>query len=100
MVIYGTLTTIVRCGHSTWTSTAGQIVVYMAMLLQEAFRHAPNATFTLEVTTPRSREVYKHYAFEVVREGVVGKGKVDALGVNASGDAATGFPIYPMIKVP
>ncbi|KAF7340803.1 N-acetyltransferase domain-containing protein [Mycena sanguinolenta] len=73
---------------------------YMSMLLQEAFKHAPDATFTLEATTPRSRDVYKHYAFEVVREVVVGKGKVDGLGVNASGDAATGFPIYPMIKVP
>ncbi|KAJ7191864.1 hypothetical protein GGX14DRAFT_480875 [Mycena pura] len=76
---------------------------YMSMLLQEAFRNAPNATFTLEATTPRARDVYKHYAFDVtqvVREVVVGKGKVDALGVNASGDAATGFPIYPMIKVP
>ncbi|KAJ6608898.1 acyl-CoA N-acyltransferase [Mycena sp. CBHHK59/15] len=73
---------------------------YMSMLLQEAFKHAPNATFTLEATTPRSRDVYKHFGFEVVKEVTVGKGKVDALGVVASGDAATGFPIYPMIKVP
>ncbi|KAJ7219011.1 hypothetical protein B0H12DRAFT_1224347 [Mycena haematopus] len=72
----------------------------MSMLLQEAFRHAPSATFTLEATTSRSRDVYKHYAFEVIEEVVVGKGKVDPLGVTASGDAATGFPIYPTIRVP
>ncbi|KAJ7718553.1 hypothetical protein B0H16DRAFT_1897627 [Mycena metata] len=65
-----------------------------SMLLQEAFRHAPNATFTLEATTPRSQDMYKHYGFEAVKEVVVGKGKVDALG-----DAATRFQIYPMIKV-
>ncbi|KAK7063635.1 N-acetyltransferase domain-containing protein [Favolaschia claudopus] len=73
---------------------------YMSMLLQDAFQHAPKAIFTLEATTPGSRDIYKHYAFEVVREVMVGKGKVDALGVSASGDAATGFPIYPMIKGP
>ncbi|KAJ7776100.1 hypothetical protein B0H16DRAFT_1302442, partial [Mycena metata] len=72
---------------------------YMSMLLQEAFRHDPNAPFTLEATTPRSQYMYKHYGFEVVKKIMMGKGKVDALGVNASGDAGTGFPIYPMIKV-
>ncbi|KAJ7432656.1 hypothetical protein B0H11DRAFT_1759927, partial [Mycena galericulata] len=33
---------------------------YMSMLLQEAFKHAPTATFTLEATTPHSRDIYKH----------------------------------------
>ncbi|KAJ7278293.1 hypothetical protein C8J57DRAFT_1306389 [Mycena rebaudengoi] len=72
----------------------------MTILLQEAFKNAPDATFTLEATTPRSREVYKHFGFEVVNEVTVGKGKVNAHGLVSSGDSATGFPIYPMIKVP
>ena len=90
----------------------------MSTLLWEAFNHAPNAVFTLEATTPRSRDVYKHHRFEVcpdslsllslmcmttrqvVREVVVGKGKANALGLKSSGDAATGFPFYPMIKMP
>ncbi|KAJ7669075.1 hypothetical protein B0H17DRAFT_1162252 [Mycena rosella] len=72
---------------------------YMSMLLQDAFNRAPDAIFTLEATTPHSRNVYKHYGFEVVGEVTVGKGKVDALGVASSGNAATGFTIYPMIKV-
>jgi len=71
---------------------------YMSMLLREAFEYAPNAVFSLEASTPRSRDVYKNFGFEVVREVIVAKGKVDASGVVASGGAATGFPIYPMIK--
>ncbi|KAJ7655277.1 hypothetical protein DFH06DRAFT_1329612 [Mycena polygramma] len=71
---------------------------YMSMLLREGFKYTPRAVFTLEATTPRSRDVYKHFGFEVVKEVMVGKGKVDASGVIASGNAATGFPIYPMIR--
>ncbi|KAJ7927895.1 hypothetical protein B0H13DRAFT_2653321 [Mycena leptocephala] len=72
---------------------------YLSMLLREAFEHAPNAVFTLVANTPHARDVYKHFGFEVIREVTVGKGKVDALGVVSSGTAATGFPMYPMIKV-
>ncbi|KAJ7620100.1 acyl-CoA N-acyltransferase [Roridomyces roridus] len=72
---------------------------YMSMLLREGFKHAPNAVFTLEATTPRARDIYEHHGFQVVRDVIVGAGKVDAGGVNASGDAATGFPMYPMIKL-
>ncbi|KAL0569792.1 hypothetical protein V5O48_012171 [Marasmius crinis-equi] len=73
---------------------------YMSMLLREGFAHAQGATFTLEATTPGSRDVYQHFGFEVVREVIVAKGKVDTKGVLAPKDsaAATGFPIYPMIK--
>ncbi|KAJ7465793.1 hypothetical protein B0H11DRAFT_1870053 [Mycena galericulata] len=73
---------------------------FLSMLLQEAFQHAPSAVFTLEANTPRARDVYKRYGFEVVGEVIIGEGKVDALGVASSGAAATGFPMYPMIKVP
>jgi hypothetical protein len=90
---------------------------YLSMLLREAFEHAPNAVFTLVANTQHARDVYKHFGFEVkaatapvsstsymyfkvVREVTVGKGKVDALGLASSGAAATGFPMYPMIKVP
>ncbi|KAJ7368989.1 hypothetical protein DFH08DRAFT_37258 [Mycena albidolilacea] len=73
---------------------------YMSMLLREGLEHAPGAVFTLEANSPQSRDVYGRYGFEVVREVIVGKGKVDGLAVVASGDAATGFTMYPMIKVP
>ncbi|KAJ7885785.1 hypothetical protein B0H14DRAFT_2498778 [Mycena olivaceomarginata] len=73
---------------------------FLSMLLEEAFQHAPDAVFTLEANTPRARDVYKRYGFEVVGEVTIGKGKVDELGVASSGTAATGFPMYPMIKVP
>ncbi|KAJ7168951.1 hypothetical protein C8R46DRAFT_1268585 [Mycena filopes] len=79
---------------------AAQGMGCMSLLLREAFNHAPNAVFTLEANTPRARDVYKHFGFEVIREATVGKGKINAQGVLASGEAATGFPIYPMIRVP
>ncbi len=42
--------------------------------------------------------VYLIFSFQVVEEVIVGKGKADAGGVVASGEAATGFAIYHMIK--
>ncbi|KAL0570279.1 hypothetical protein V5O48_011690 [Marasmius crinis-equi] len=56
----------------------------MSSLLREAFEHAPGATFTLEATTPASRDVYQHFGFEVVCELIVTKGKVDARGKTAT----------------
>lgn len=37
----------------------------MSQLVREAFAHAPEATFTLEATTPKSRDQYLHLGFEV-----------------------------------
>ncbi len=42
--------------------------------------------------------VFLIVSFQVVEEAIVGKGKTDAGGVLASGEAATGFTIYRMIK--
>ncbi|KAJ7168949.1 hypothetical protein C8R46DRAFT_1218332 [Mycena filopes] len=44
---------------------AAQGMGCMSLLLREAFNHAPNAVFTLEANTPRARDVYKHFGFEV-----------------------------------
>ncbi|KAF9067175.1 hypothetical protein BDP27DRAFT_1329422 [Rhodocollybia butyracea] len=72
---------------------------FMSMLLREAFEHAPGAIFTLEANTPASRDVYERFGFEVIEEVIVAKGKVDARGVATTGNGATGFPMYPMIKI-
>ncbi|KAK7438758.1 hypothetical protein VKT23_017889 [Stygiomarasmius scandens] len=80
------------------TDPAYQGKGYMSMLLREAFHHAPNSVFTLEATTPRSRDMYQHFGFKVIKEVTVARGKVDSSGLVASGDSTTGFPIYPMIK--
>ncbi|KAJ6554908.1 hypothetical protein DFH09DRAFT_1085176 [Mycena vulgaris] len=63
---------------------------YMTMLLREGFQHAPDTVFVLEATTPRSRDIYMHFGFEVVGEVTVGKGAVDAQGIRTSGMAAIG----------
>ncbi|THU87566.1 hypothetical protein K435DRAFT_969846 [Dendrothele bispora CBS 962.96] len=72
---------------------------YMGVLLREAFDNVPDALFTLEANSPSSRDVYKKFGFEVVKEITIAKGKVDARGVAATGDSATGFPMFPMIRV-
>jgi hypothetical protein len=33
--------------------------------MREQFEHAPSVTYILEATTPKSRDVYSHYGWEV-----------------------------------
>ncbi|KAF8900777.1 hypothetical protein CPB85DRAFT_1439350 [Mucidula mucida] len=68
---------------------------FMSKLMHEAFEHAPDAIFTVESSTASARDRYEHFGFQAA---IVGKGKADAGGVVASGEAATGFAIYHMIK--
>jgi hypothetical protein len=37
----------------------------MGVLFEEAFNHAPDAIFTLEANTHRSRDAYTKYGFKV-----------------------------------
>lgn len=37
----------------------------MSQLVREAFAHSPEDIFTLEATTPKSRDQYAHLGFEV-----------------------------------
>ena len=37
----------------------------MSQLIREAFIHSPEGTFTLEATTPKSRDQYAHLGFKV-----------------------------------
>lgn len=42
------------------------IVGHLSLLTREAFKHAsPNAVFTLEATTAKSRDRYIHLGYEV-----------------------------------
>ena len=38
---------------------------WMSALVREAFAHSPEGVFTLEATTPESRDQYAHLGFEV-----------------------------------
>lgn len=37
----------------------------MSLLIREAFENPPNEVFTLETTTPKSRDQYAHYGYKV-----------------------------------
>jgi len=38
---------------------------HLSKIMQEAYETYPNATFTLEATTPKSKAQYAHLGFEV-----------------------------------
>jgi len=43
----------------------------MSKLVREAFAYSPESTFTLEATTPKSRDQYVHLGFEVTHVFVI-----------------------------
>ena len=92
----------------------------MSLMVREGFEHAPNAIYTLEGTTTKSRDQYVHLGFEVsiitsfcyIPENCnsffrsknlspikFGKGKADSTGVAASGKDAVGVELFGMAKV-
>ncbi|KAJ2920722.1 hypothetical protein H1R20_g5160, partial [Candolleomyces eurysporus] len=72
----------------------------LSMIVREQFKLVPEATYCLEASTPKSRNQYAHFGFEVHGAFTLGKGKVGADGLPAKGAAATGMEISPMIKRP
>ncbi|ETW83515.1 hypothetical protein HETIRDRAFT_417404 [Heterobasidion irregulare TC 32-1] len=72
---------------------------YMSRLVREAFAHAPDdVTFVLEATTPKSRDQYAHLGFQPEGPIPIGKGYADINGYRTSGEDATGFDLYAMVK--
>ncbi|EAU87941.2 hypothetical protein CC1G_01588 [Coprinopsis cinerea okayama7 len=71
---------------------------YMSMVIREAFSHAPDAMFTLEASTPKSRDRYAHLGYEIAAPFVIGRGKVGANGLPAKGKEATGVEGHAMLK--
>ncbi|KAF9529873.1 hypothetical protein CPB83DRAFT_893106 [Crepidotus variabilis] len=72
---------------------------FMSMLVREAFDHTPEATFVLEATTPKSRNMYAHLGFQNPTPINFGVKKADRNGLNARGEAALGVEIWAMAKV-
>jgi hypothetical protein len=91
----------------------------MSLMMHDAFANAsPNIPFTLEATTSESRDRYHRLGFEVltnpppssnifflislkqeVQTINMGKGKVNASGIPASGEDAVGVSCWSMINV-
>ncbi|KAL0952705.1 hypothetical protein HGRIS_006941 [Hohenbuehelia grisea] len=70
----------------------------MSLLVREAFAHSPTSVFLLDSTTPNSMVRYAHLGFEMMEEVRLGKGVVGSDGLPASGEEATGVPLFCMVK--
>ncbi|RPD54330.1 hypothetical protein L227DRAFT_616266 [Lentinus tigrinus ALCF2SS1-6] len=71
---------------------------FCSMLIEEGFHRASPKPIHLEATTEKSRDIYAHYGFEIDEEHRFGVRQVDKIGVQAKGEAATGFPEWIMTK--
>lgn len=70
------------------------------MLVREHYRLYPEDIITIEATTPKVKDQYAHLGFEKLEdEFYLGKGKIGTDGLPKKGEAATGTPVFPMIKV-
>ncbi|KAF7793537.1 hypothetical protein EIP86_004651 [Pleurotus ostreatoroseus] len=69
------------------------------LMMRDGFERTAPKPVHLEATTPRTREIYAHYGFEVDEEHQFGMGSVDVNGIVAKGAAATGYPEWVMTKV-
>ncbi|KAF9455963.1 hypothetical protein BDZ94DRAFT_1353722 [Collybia nuda] len=82
-----------------WTEPAHQGQGIMPLMVHDAIAKAkPGIPFTLEATTSASRDRYLHLGFEEVYTINLGKGKVNALGIPASGAGAVGVSSWSMIN--
>ncbi|TFK36115.1 hypothetical protein BDQ12DRAFT_610441 [Crucibulum laeve] len=81
------------------TATAFQGRGLMSLLMREGYAHAPNAIFTLEATTAKSRDQYCHLGYEVVEPLRLGAGAVSVMGLPATGEDAVGVECYAMANV-
>ncbi|KAM5544636.1 hypothetical protein V8D89_001534 [Ganoderma adspersum] len=71
---------------------------YSSMLFAEGFRRASPKPIHLTASKPQNKNIYEHFGFELVEAFTVGAGEVDANGLEAQGEAATGLQEFVMIK--
>ncbi|PBL03947.1 hypothetical protein ARMGADRAFT_910758 [Armillaria gallica] len=72
---------------------------FCSLLMKDGYSRASPKPIHLEATTPKSKDIYLHYGFEIDSEHVFGKGQVDEAGHTAKSAAATGYPEWVMTKV-
>ncbi|KAK0470082.1 uncharacterized protein EV420DRAFT_1663136 [Desarmillaria tabescens] len=71
---------------------------FCSLLMKDGYSRASPKPIHLEATTPKSKDIYLHYGFEIDSEHVFGKGQVDKAGHAAKGAEATGYPEWVMTK--
>ncbi|KAJ3508421.1 hypothetical protein NLJ89_g5760 [Agrocybe chaxingu] len=72
----------------------------MSKLMRDAFAKAPEATFCLEASTAKSRDLYAHLGFENPIPIPVGVGLCNSSGLRATGKDAAGVEAYAMGRWP
>ncbi|KZV74861.1 hypothetical protein PENSPDRAFT_748964 [Peniophora sp. CONT] len=71
---------------------------YTSMMLRERFKTIGSNPVHLEATTPKSRDIYVHFGFQLIEPVIMGEGDVDSDGLVAQGEKATGVPSFVMVK--
>ncbi|KAI0255824.1 hypothetical protein BJV78DRAFT_577223 [Lactifluus subvellereus] len=71
---------------------------YCSLLIEDGFRRASGMPVHVEATTPRSRDIYAHYGFELNNVHRFGMGWVDEMGKRATRPNAAGWPDFIMTK--
>lgn len=73
---------------------------FMRLLMDDAFAHAPNDTFTLAATTEHSKKLFFRFGFEVLSPYRLGRGRVSSDGLrDENTDLRAGVECFAMIKV-
>jgi len=78
---------------------------FCSMLMRAGFEFIGSAPICLEATTPKSRELYLRYGFEITDSPLLGENKVGEDGLpprnkEKNDTKATGFHVWTMIKFP
>ncbi|KAK0209274.1 hypothetical protein DFS33DRAFT_521711 [Desarmillaria ectypa] len=69
-----------------------------SVLLRDGFSRVKHKPIHLEASSPKNRDIYAHFGFEVDEEHLFGKGQADCHGLHAKGAEATGFSEWVMTK--
>ncbi|KAK0234256.1 hypothetical protein IW262DRAFT_1452809 [Armillaria fumosa] len=69
-----------------------------SLLMRDCFSRANPKPIHLEASSPKSRDIYAHFGFEINDEHLFGKDRIDRHGLPAKGAEATGFSEWVMTK--
>ncbi|KAK0436532.1 hypothetical protein EV421DRAFT_1831077 [Armillaria borealis] len=69
-----------------------------SVLMRDCFARAKPKPIHLEASSPKSRDIYAHFGFEINDEHLFGKGQIDRHGLPAKGAEATGLSEWVMTK--
>ncbi|KAK0185250.1 hypothetical protein F5146DRAFT_200286 [Armillaria mellea] len=75
-----------------------QLIGVSSVLMRDCFARAKPKPIHLEASSPKSRDIYAHFGFEINDEHLFGKGQIDCHGLPAEGAETTGLFEWVMTK--